>query len=202
MPFGIPDHYHLILASASPRRQQLLREAGLTFSILNRDFDETYPDNLQANSIAEYLAESKALQIGKEAIKNDEIIITADTVVWYKDRVLSKPQEYKEAFKILQLISGNSHEVITGISLMSNSGIHTFSETTKVTFGVLPAEDIDYYIKKYEPYDKAGAYGIQEWIGLIGCSRISGSFFNVMGLPVRMLLIELGEFIKKQNIKM
>jgi septum formation protein len=198
MPLGITDHYHFILASKSPRRQQLLRDTGLPFRVMEREFDEVCPDNLKGKDMAEYLAKSKALQISKEEINNDEILITADTIVWFKDKVLDKPDGYEEAFEVLKTISGNTHEVITGICLLSRNGMHTFSETTKVTFGILSVEDIKYYIKEYKPYDKAGAYGIQEWIGLIGNSHIDGSYYNVMGLPVHRLLKELSGFIKSK----
>jgi septum formation protein len=191
---GIPDHYHFVLASGSPRRQQLLREAGLRFDVVIKDFEEDYPGNLRGAEIAEYLAREKA-SCFRENIADNEVIITADTIVWCNNKVLDKPSDYREAFDILNIISGNTHEVITGVSFISNRGEHTFSETTKVTFDKLTTEEIDYYIKNYKPFDKAGAYGIQEWIGIVANSFIEGSYFNVMGLPVQRLIKELKMFI-------
>ena len=130
-------------------------------------------------------------------IADNEVIITADTIVWCDGIVLDKPSGYDNAFKIIKTISGKTHEVITGISFISKKRLHTFSETTRVTFDQLSDEDIEYYIKKFKPFDKAGAYGIQEWIGLVGNSYIEGSYYNVMGLPVNRLLKELKEFIAK-----
>jgi len=191
---GIPDHYHFILASRSPRRQQLLREAGFRFEVVVKDFKESYPDHLRGFEIAEYLARKKSLYF-KGDTADYEIIITADTIVWCNNMVLDKPSDYREAFEILSIISGNTHEVITGVSFISNRGEFTFSETSKVTFDKLTSEEIDFYIKNYKPFDKAGAYGIQEWIGIVANSNIEGSFFNVMGLPVQRLIKELKMFI-------
>jgi septum formation protein len=195
---GIPDHYHFILASGSPRRQELLREAGFRFDVVLKDYEEDYPDHLRGYEIAEYLARWKASHF-RDNIADNEIIITADTIVWCNEMVLDKPSDYREAFEILSIISGNTHEVITGVSFLSNKGIHTFSETTKVTFDKLTPEQIDYYITNYKPFDKAGAYGIQEWIGIIANSFIEGSYFNVMGLPVQRLIKELKMFILNNN---
>jgi septum formation protein len=192
---GLSDNHHLILASKSPRRQQLLAEAGLTFDVVTIDYEESFPSGLEGSAIAEYLSRAKALQIDKRNIGQSDIIITADTVVWCNGRVLDKPAGYKEAFDILSIISGNTHEVITGVTLLSAQSMHTFSESTKVTFDQLTKEDIDFYIENFSPFDKAGGYGIQEWIGIVGNSHISGSYFNVMGLPVNRLLKELRDFI-------
>ena len=195
---GIPDNYHFVLASKSPRRQQLLREAGFRFDIMVKDFVESFPDNLKGFEIAEYLANKKASYF-KGNIADNEVVITADTIVWCNDRVLDKPSDYREAFEILNIISGNAHEVITGVCFKSNRSELTFSETTKVTFDKLTPEEIDYYIINYRPFDKAGGYGIQEWIGIIANSKIEGSYFNVMGLPVQRLIKELKMFILKNN---
>jgi septum formation protein len=195
MVFGIPADFRFILASRSPRRQELLREAGFIFEVKEVDYDESFPESLKGKEIAEYLSLEKARSFTKNNILPDEVIITADTIVWCNNRVLDKPQNYKEAFDILRMISGNTHEVITGVTLLSSERLHTFSETTLVTFDILSDEEIDHYIKNYKPFDKAGAYGIQEWIGVVGNSYIEGSYFNVMGLPVQRLVKELRSFL-------
>jgi septum formation protein len=198
MIFGIPDNWHFILASRSPRRQQLLSELGIIFETRILDFEEDYPDELSGYEIAEFLSFKKA-QYFKGNISDNEIVITADTIVWCCNEVLDKPLGYQEAFEILHKISGKTHDVITGVTFLSNFGYRTFSETTKVTFANLTDEEIDFYIKEFKPYDKAGAYGIQEWIGLAGITSVEGSYFNVMGLPVQKLYTELKIYIK--NIK-
>jgi septum formation protein len=195
MMIGIPDYWHFILASRSPRREQLLRELGLKFEIAVKDYREEYPENLSGAAIAEYLAHEKALSF-KGGISDNEIVITADTIVWCCDKVLDKPSGYHEAVEILNILSGRTHEVITGVTFYSNHSEYTFSETTRVTFAQLSNEEIDYYIRNFEPYDKAGAYGIQEWIGLTGIISTEGSFFNVMGLPVQKLYTELKSYIR------
>ena len=196
---GIPGTYRFILASRSPRRQQLLKESGLPFSITELEFNETYPADLKEREIAEYLAGSKAAEFPAKSLSENEILITADTIVWCNERVLDKPANYEEAYEIITLISGNTHEVITGICLKSSQRNQTFSEVTKVTFDKLSDEEINYYIKQYKPFDKAGAYGIQEWIGLVGNSKIEGSYFNVMGLPVNRLVKEIRKFISEST---
>lgn len=198
MLIGIPENIHFILASRSPRREQLLRELGLKFDIVIKDYNEEYPTNLRGAEIAEYLSQNKALLFRGEISDND-IVITADTVVWCSNRVLDKPLDYNDAVDILRIMSGKTHDVITGVTFFSNHGEHTFSETTKVTFDHLSDEAIDYYVREFKPYDKAGAYGIQEWIGLSGIISIEGSYFNVMGLPVQKLYTELKQFVKKLN---
>lgn len=195
MIFGIPDKYRFVLASRSPRREQLLRDAGLIFDVRIMEYEEKFPENLKGKAIAEYLSFQKA-QMFNKSVAADEIIITADTIVWCNGMVLDKPADYEEAFRILSIISGNTHEVITGVTFLSSGKIFTFSEITYVTFDILSPEEIDYYITTYKPYDKAGAYGIQEWIGLVGNSFIEGSYFNVMGLPVNRLIKELKNFVK------
>ena len=198
MMIGIPDNWHFILASRSPRREQLLRELGLKFDIALKDYREEYPENLSGAKIAEYLAHQKALSF-RGGISDNDIVITADTIVWCCGKVLDKPSDYNEAVDILNIMSGRTHEVITGVTFYSNQGEYTFSETTRVTFDNLTDEEIDYYIRNFEPYDKAGAYGIQEWIGLTGIISIEGSFFNVMGLPVQRLYTELKIYIRNLN---
>jgi septum formation protein len=199
MPFGIPDNYRLILASRSPRRQELLRETGLSFNIVSREYEESYPEGLSGREIAEYLAGQKALHFRDGQIGEREIIITADTIVWCCGRVLDKPADPDEAFRILKLISGRTHEVVTGVCLVSDHASHIFSEVTKVTFDTISDEEMAFYITNYKPYDKAGGYGIQEWIGIVANSHIDGSYFNVMGLPVNRLIRELKIFIQKQE---
>jgi septum formation protein len=194
MIFGIPDKWHFILASRSPRRQQLLRELGLKFDIVVKEYKEDFPSDLSGSEIAEFLAYKKAMHF-KDEISHNDILITADTIVWCCNKVMDKPADYDEAAEILRTISGKTHEVITGVTFLSESGAHTFSETTKVTFDDLTEEDIRYYINEFKPYDKAGAYGIQEWIGLTGIISIEGSYFNVMGLPVQKLYTELKSYI-------
>jgi septum formation protein len=188
------NQYKIILASQSPRRQQLLHELGLKFEIAVKDYDETYPDGLNGVEIARFVANAKAESFAG-GISENEIIIAADTIVWCNGRVLGKPANETEAADFLKAISGNTHEVITGVSIRSGARHVTFSESTRVTFEPFSEEEINYYIQNYKPYDKAGAYGIQEWIGIIACSHIDGSYFNVVGLPVQRLYKELQFFI-------
>lgn len=188
------NNYRILLASSSPRRQQLLRETGLKFDVVIRDFDETYPADLPGEKIAGYIALSKARTFTKE-LSDNEIAIAADTIVWCNKAVLGKPADSDDAIRMLREISGNTHEVITGVSIISGEKEISFSETTKVTFEKLTDEEIFHYVSYYRPFDKAGAYGIQEWIGIIGCSHIEGSYFNVVGLPVQKLYRELMKFV-------
>ena len=189
-------NYRLILASRSPRRQQLLRELGLKFDVVIKEYEEIYPESLSGEEIARFVAHEKAASF-KDNISDNEIVIAADTIVWCNNKVLGKPLDHDDATSILKEISGNTHEVITGVSLRSQTKELTFSESAKVTFETLTEEEISYYIDEYKPYDKAGAYGIQEWIGIIACSHIDGSYFNVVGLPVQRLYKELKRFILK-----
>jgi len=188
--------YRIILASRSPRRQQLLRELGLKFDVVIKEYAETYPESLVGEEIAKYVAHQKAVSF-KNEISDNEIVITADTIVWCNNKVLGKPLNSDDAIRILKEISGNAHEVITGVCLFSSFKEKIFSVSTKVTFDTLSGEEISYYIDKFKPYDKAGAYGIQEWIGIAACSHIEGSYFNVVGLPVQRLYKELQRFILK-----
>jgi septum formation protein len=194
------DNFRIILASRSPRRQQLLSELGIRFDIVTMDYDESFPDGLDGTEIALYVAEQKALMF-KDSIAENEIVIAADTIVWCNRQVLGKPEDKEDARRILEEISGNTHEVITAVTLLSSSKKITFSDSTKVTFEKITDEEIDFYIDEFKPYDKAGAYGIQEWIGIIACSRIEGSYFNVVGLPVQRLYKELQEFIEDKRQK-
>ncbi len=185
--------YQLILASQSPRRHQMLKELGLDFKIQTKDVEEVYPDHLKGEQIPIYLAKLKA-----EAFKLDlnemELVITADTIVCVDDIVLGKPKNRDEAVEMLQMLSGRSHQVISGVCLKSKHKEVSFSTTTNVHFKELSLEEIDYYIDNYKPFDKAGAYGIQEWIGFVGIDGIEGSYFNVVGLPIQRLYQELSKF--------
>jgi septum formation protein len=192
--------YDLILASASPRRRQLLEEAGFRFRAASVDFNEVWPSHLSGREIAGFLAEGKAAA-WQEDIRPGQIIITADTVVWCHDTVLGKPVDTEEAAQFLRLLSGCEHEVITGMCLRDSSKKLTFSVTTRVTFRELSDEEIDYYIENYQPLDKAGAYGIQEWIGLRGITRIEGSYYNVVGMPVSDLYARLLDFTGNKKLK-
>jgi len=199
---GIEDinKYRIILASRSPRRKELLRELGLNFEVEVRDWTEEYPSHLKGEEIALYVARSKARTF-RPGIGDNEIVITADTIVWCKNKVLDKPAGRDDAIKILGEISGNTHRVITGVCLLSKSKFVSFFSSTKVTFSELTNDEIEYYVDSFRPYDKAGAYGIQEWIGLAACSHIEGSYFNVMGLPVEEVYHELLKFIASNPLK-
>ena len=184
----------LILASGSPRRRQLLTEAGLPFVAAGKyECDETWPEGLPACRVAEWLSELKSRSYPLPLDEND-ILITADTTVIVGDEVLGKPSGRSEAVAMLRSLSGRSHKVVTGVTLRSPSRIHTFSAVTQVAFRELSDEETAYYVDNFRPYDKAGAYGIQEWIGYAAVERIEGSFYNVMGLPVQRLYVELDHF--------
>jgi|SRR5687767_12903758 len=185
--------YKIILASKSPRRHFLLKEVGLDFEVRTKETDETFPENLTAGQIPVFLAEKKAEAFRGE-VKKDELIIAADTIVWIGGQVLNKPADRADAVRMLKLLSGKMHEVYTGVCLMSKEKTRSFAVLTRVYFAVLSDEEISYYVDTCKPYDKAGAYGAQEWIGYTGVERIEGSYFNVMGLPLRELYQELREF--------
>lgn len=186
---------HLILGSQSPRRRELMHGMDLSFDAVVIDADESYPANLQAGDIPIYISRAKA-RAYVHALKDDDCLITADTIVWCEHQMLGKPHDEADAHRMLRLISGRTHQVYTGVTLAwrDNAGevqYRSFVAETDVTFRELTDEEIDYYITHYHPQDKAGAYGIQEWIGHVGCSGMSGSYFNVMGLPVQRLWVEL-----------
>jgi septum formation protein len=174
--------YKIILASGSPRRQHFFKEFGFDFEIRLKEIDEVYPDYLQGVEITNYLAELKADAFTGELAEN-ELLVTSDTIVWFNGKALGKPTDYDDAFSILKSLSAATHEVITSVCFKTTSHIDTIHDVTKVTFSHLSDDAIHYYLKKYTPYDKAGAYGIQEWIGLIGITKIEGSYTNVVGLP-------------------
>lgn len=177
---------HFILGSGSPRRQQLLREAGFEFDVLITDVDESFPDDLAVDDVPLFLARKKS-DAGVRHCKDNFLLITADTVVALGDKVLNKPVDANEASQMLGILSSKTHKVITGVCLNDGKKQRSFSCTTSVTFSKLTSEEIQYYIQNYKPFDKAGAYGIQEWIGLRCIERIEGSYFNVVGLPVHEL---------------
>jgi len=181
---------HIILASASPRRQELFKELGLKFSIKVKSIEENYPSNLNEEEITNYLAELKAKAFEGELAEND-IVITSDTIVWLNNKPLEKPKNKEEAIEMLQELSGTNHKVITSICIKTSTGQNVFFDTTIVHFKYLTIEEIEFYVENYKPFDKAGAYGIQEWIGFIGVTKLEGSYFNVMGLPVHKLYEEL-----------
>ncbi|MDR2086935.1 MAG: Maf-like protein [Dysgonamonadaceae bacterium] len=188
--------YQIILASNSPRRKELLAGLDLEYEIKTLSgIDETYPDNLWKEEIPVYIARAKAAAY-KEKIQENTLLITADTIVWLDGKVYGKPDGEAEAKEMLRTLSGKSHEVITGVCITSRKKQKTFYAVSQVTFAALDEKEIDYYIEKYNPYDKAGAYGVQEWIGYIGVESLNGSFYNVMGLPVRLLYKHLKEWEK------
>jgi len=191
------NNYRIILASRSPRRRRLLHELGLKFEVVEKDYIESYPEGLTGEEIARHIARGKAVSFIDE-ISDKDIVIAADTIVWCNNKVLGKPVDFEDAVRILNEISGNTHEVITGVCLLSSNKEKVFSASTKVTFDTLSKEEIKFYVDKYKPYDKAGAYGIQEWIGIAACSYIEGSYFNVVGLPVQRLYKELNNFVINQ----
>ncbi len=189
----LPKGKKLILASKSPRRQQLLKDLGYSFEVRTSEVNEEHPEDLDGRQIAEYLAAKKAEAFWGELADN-EILLTSDTVVWCNGESLAKAGTADHAAEMLHKISGRSHEVITGVCLLSNSQKVVFSDTTKVFFREISEEEINYYIEHYRPFDKAGAYGIQEWIGMWAIEKIEGSFFTVMGLPTHMIATMLARF--------
>ena len=186
--------YNLILASKSPRRQELLKGLGLTFEIKTKEIEEVFPPALYKEEIPVYLSNLKA-----KAFENDlnstDLVITSDTIVWNENKQLGKPKDRGEAIEMLQSLSGKTHEVITAVTLMTKEKTHSFYEITTVFFKELSHEEIEYYIDNFKPFDKAGSYGIQEWIGFVGIPKIEGDYFNVVGLPLNRLSLELGKFI-------
>lgn len=174
--------YTIILASGSPRRQQFFKEFDVDFEIRLREVDEVYPDHLQFLEITDYLAQLKASAFEGD-LKPNEILVTSDTLVWHNGVALGKPKDYEDAFQMLQLLVNTTHEVITSVCFKTTEKEEIINEITKVTFGAVSDDAIHYYLENYKPFDKAGSYGIQDWIGLIGISKIEGSYTNVVGLP-------------------
>ncbi|MFJ1490639.1 Maf-like protein [Capnocytophaga canis] len=184
----------IILASASPRRQQFFNELHLNYEIVINPVDEIYPQNLVREQITNFLAELKATPF-KDTLNDDEIVITSDTIVCIENQALGKPKNYEEGFAMLQSLSGRQHEVITSVCFTTTKTQKTVHCITKVTFKTLSKEEIDFYLTNYKPYDKAGAYGIQEWIGYIGVENIEGSYNNVIGLPTHLVYKTLQELL-------
>jgi septum formation protein len=187
------NNYKIILASKSPRRKELLAGLNLPFEVIVHEVDEIFPDDLPLEAIPVYLAKLKAEPFINE-LKSDTLVITADTIVWIDGVVLGKPNDYQHAAEMLRQLSGKKHVVVTGVCLTTKEKQVAFSASTDVWFKNLNNDEIDYYLKNYQPYDKAGSYGVQEWIGYIAIERIEGSYFNVMGLPVQRLYEELKKF--------
>ena len=192
--FDLHGH-RLILASKSPRRHELLKGLGFDFEVRTKEIDEAYSDSLKREEIPLYLSKKKADAFMDE-LKVNEILITSDTIVCLRDSVFNKPQTPQEAIEMIQSLSGREHEVITGVCLTSVNKQTAFTDTTAVTFSNLDRSEIEFYVEVYKPFDKAGAYGIQEWIGYVGIEKIEGSYFNVVGLPTQKLYVELKKFLE------
>lgn len=187
-------HYKIILASNSPRRKELLAGLDVDFEVrVLKGIDESYPAELPTKQIAQYISQKKAAAY-RNTITHDELVITADTIVILGDEVMGKPKDEADACRMLRELSGKTHQVITGVTLTTTEKQHSFSVETDVTFKEFSEEEIAYYVKKYQPMDKAGSYGIQEWIGYIGVTSLQGSYFNVMGLPVQRIYEALKNF--------
>lgn len=185
--------FQIILGSASPRRQELLKSLGFDFKVHPTHADESFPDTLRAEQICMYLAEKKA-NAYEDTLKENEILITADTIVWCHDKVFNKPADFEEGKLMLQSLSGNMHQVFTAVCLKGANKQLTFFDESKVYFKKLETREIEFYLNNYSPYDKAGSYGVQDWMGYIGIEKIEGSFYNVMGLPVKGLYEQLIRF--------
>ncbi|HYV91022.1 MAG TPA: Maf family nucleotide pyrophosphatase [Chitinophagales bacterium] len=183
----------IILASKSPRRQELLWNLGIEFRLLIPEVDESYPAEIPVRMVPAFLSEKKA-NAAAEFMKFDELIIAADTIVLFENRIFGKPSDASEAKQMLQILSGETHEVITGVTLKTREKQFTFSELTRVHFRKLTNEMIEHYVDKFQPFDKAGSYGVQDWIGYVGIEKVNGCFYNVMGLPMSRLVKELKQF--------
>ena len=188
------ENYNLILASGSPRRQQFFKDMGLDVQVQLKEVKEEYPNRLRHFEISDYLAQLKALAFEGTLAEND-ILITSDTIVWHEQKALGKPRDHKEAYAMLRSMSGTTHEVITSVSFTTCKNQKTVHAVTKVRFKVLSDEEINHYIENYQPFDKAGAYGIQEWIGQIGITNIEGSYTNVVGLPTHLVYQTLQQLV-------
>ena len=192
--FRLVEGYKVILASNSPRRKERLGGLGIPFEVRTLSgIDESYPGTLKGEEIPMYISGKKA-EAYQRTMADDEMIITADTIVYDNGQVLGKPKDREEAIQMLRQLSGHAHEVITGVSIVTKQKTSQFASTSKVYFAELTDEEITYYVDNYRPFDKAGAYGIQEWIGFVAVTRIEGSYFNVMGLPIQRLYTELKQY--------
>ncbi|MCM1169519.1 MAG: Maf family nucleotide pyrophosphatase [Bacteroides sp.] len=186
--------YKLVLGSSSPRRKELLAALGFQFEVMSKDVDENYPLTIPRESVPEYLAHLKSMAFSEEELPENYLLITADTMVLLENKPFHKPKDRDQAIRTLYSLSGQTHKVITGLSIRTKEKQYTFSVESKVSFRVFTLEEIEYYVDTYRPYDKAGSYGIQEWIGYVGIESIEGSFYNVMGLPTQRLYRVLSEF--------
>lgn len=187
-------NYNIILASKSPRRQELLKGIGLYFNVLTKEVDESFSKNIPVFDVAPFLSLKKAKAFDDSELPENYMVITADTVVIVDDSILGKPKDEDDARKMLRLLSGKKHSVVTGVTIYTSEKTKTFSVTSKVSFDVLDDDEIEYYVNNYKPFDKAGSYGVQEWIGYIGVNSVEGSYFNVMGLPTQKLYQILKRF--------
>jgi len=189
------DNYTFTLASASPRRRELLKGLDISFTVEpGKDEKEAFSEGMPHTAIPAFLARHKSETFHRK-LSRDEVLITADTLVFLDEKILGKPHDHDEAVAMLRALSGRTHTVTTGVALRTRERMHSFSDTTEVDFKELMDSEIEYYIERYQPYDKAGAYGVQEWIGYTGITAIRGSYFNVMGLPVQRLYTELRDFL-------
>lgn len=193
--FNTLSPYNLILGSGSPRRREILADTGLPFEVkVAPGCDESYPPELSCEDVACYISAQKAEALRTTISNEHDIVITADTIVCLDDTIMGKPADVADARRMLQMLSGRTHRVITGVTLLSTNRKTTFCDITTVTFDELSPAAIDYYIDNYSPFDKAGAYGIQEWIGMVGVAKIEGSFYNVVGFPIHRVIQELAKF--------
>ncbi len=190
--------YKIILGSSSSRRRELLELTGIDFTVQTYTINEDFPDNLKASEIAEYIVSNKNEPF-KSLIKENEIVLTADTLVWYENKCWGKPKDKNEAKQMLKLFSGNSHDVITSVGFLTTKGFKTLTESTEVTYKELNKDEIDYYVDTMNPTDKAGSYGIQDWIGMIGIEKIIGSYTSVLGLPVPQVVNQIISIIKNEG---
>ena len=192
--------YRLVLGSSSPRRKDLLASLGFEFEVMSKEVEENYPLSIPRESVPEYLAHLKSMAFNDEELPENYLLITADTMVLLENKPFHKPKDRDQAIRTLYSLSGQTHKVITGLSIRSKEKQYTFSVESKVTFRVFTLEEIEYYVDTYKPYDKAGAYGIQEWIGYVGIESVEGSFYNVMGLPTQRLYRVLSEIYNKTEL--
>lgn len=193
--------YRIVLGSASPRRKELLAAIGFEFEIMSKEIEENYPLSIPRESVPEYLAHLKSMAFTDEELPENYLLITADTMVLLENKPFHKPKDREQAIRTLYSLSGQTHKVITGLSIRTKEKQYTFSVESKVSFRVFTLEEIEYYVDTFKPYDKAGAYGIQEWIGYVGIESVEGSFYNVMGLPTQRLYRVLSEIYNKHTVK-
>lgn len=199
MIFDKIKNYRLLLASKSQRRIDLFKQTGLEFTVVDINADESFPQDLHVSEVPLHICQKKSHAYDTSKLKDNDILVTADTVVVLGDSILNKPHDETEAKKMFSILSGNSHKVYTGVCIRNNKFQSVFVEETTVTFGNLSEGDIDFYVKNYKPFDKAGAYGIQEWIGLVGVERIEGCYYNIVGFPMHTFCKHLIKFIERDT---